>query len=99
MTVTSVFAQTNVAGNDDARVLFPDQLDGEDGRALGVVAGAADGVLDGLDGHAKDDDRLEACGDERVEVFWQGVDSPAIHPMSVVSLTLTWSPPQVSPTA
>lgn len=77
MSMIGIFAQTNIARNDEIRESFAYELSGENDGGVGVVGRAAARVLLHVEGNAKEDDRFQSARYEGSEERFELVDSPS----------------------
>lgn len=73
-----VLAQADIAGDDQVRELFTNELSGQDDWRLRVVGGGTASVLLEMEGHAEEDDGFETFGYEGGEEALQLVETPTL---------------------
>jgi hypothetical protein len=76
VSVIRVFAQTDVARDDDVGELFPDEFRREDDWSLRVVGGRTSVVFVHVEGNSEEDDGLQSFLDEGSEERFELVESP-----------------------
>ena len=69
MAMRSVFAKADVGNDEEGGEAGPEEADGLDDGALGIVSCSAEGIFDvGSDGNAEKDYGAEAFANERLKV-------------------------------